>query len=112
MLTLFLSYDNRDFGLSFMGNDYHMRLTRDIIDSIFVTKFSMNNNLMGCEFYEQFEGYTGDFVLPNDWLISIEGWDIQINGQDFDKLPLLDFIPFPIQMSREGFSNDWSGRIK
>ena len=112
MLTLFLSYDNRDFGLSFMGNDYYMRLQGTRMVGKWVTKFSMNNNLMGCEFYEQFEGEACEVVLPNDWLISIKGWDIKINGQDFDQLPLLDFIPFPIQMSREGFSNDWSGIIK
>ena len=63
-----------------------MRLEKAYIGGKWVKKFSMNNNLMGCEFYGQFEGEACEVVLPNDWLISIIGMYIKINGQDFVKL--------------------------
>ena len=52
---------------------------------------------MNSEEHEQFEGHVAEVVLKNDWLISIFKLPtIQINGQDFFDLPLIEFIPTPI----------------
>ena len=56
----------------------------------------MNSDMLSTE--KQFEGRAGEFVLTNDWLISIikdrfDDFAIKVNGQDFDELPLLEFIP-------------------
>ena len=70
-----------------------MRLQSENISDKVVTKFSTNNDVQSSQ--KQFEGDVGQVVL-NDWLISINGSAIKIDGLDFDELPKLEFIPAPV----------------
>ena len=94
-LTELLSGEDKvfDFGLNYKGKNLYLRLHRENIGGNVVTKFSTHNDVQSSQ--KQFEGDVGQVVL-NDWLISINGSAIKIDGLDFDELPKLEFIPTPV----------------